>query len=217
MLTSFGAANEWSYHQWHADTSWNDPWLRPGVHFESSPTQREKPIMSTTEAASKIFEEVAQLFASAPSDEQILSFRPPVEVARRASELLILNRSGQADEDLRHELDQYEQAELLMRMVKARIRARRESLERLWASTCQQNFAGWSANGPVIGASIAWSMRTMHSCRMSRTTSLQSSIGEIQPKGIWHGPASSAIEEKVVTLLLSMKQRERLSDSITQG
>ncbi len=87
--------------------------------------------MSTTEAASKIFEEIAQLFASAPSDEQILSFRPPVEVARRASELLILNRSGQADEDLRHELDQYEQAELLMRMVKARIRARRESQERL--------------------------------------------------------------------------------------
>ena len=31
------------------------------------------------------------------------------------------------DDDLRHELDQYEQAELLMRMVKAQISARQGS------------------------------------------------------------------------------------------
>jgi hypothetical protein len=83
--------------------------------------------MSTTEAASKVFEEIAQLFASSPNDEQILSFKPSAEVAQRASQLLILNRNSHGDDDLRHEIDQYEQAELLMRMVKAQIRARRGS------------------------------------------------------------------------------------------
>jgi hypothetical protein len=58
--------------------------------------------MSTTEAASKVFEEIAQLFLS-------------------------LNRTGQMDDDLKHELDQYEHAELLMRMVKAQTHARQGS------------------------------------------------------------------------------------------
>ncbi len=83
--------------------------------------------MSTTEAASKVFEEIAQLFGSGPTDEQILNFRPSADVVQRASQLLSLNRTGQMDDDLKHELDQYEQAELLMRMVKARIRARQGS------------------------------------------------------------------------------------------
>jgi hypothetical protein len=83
--------------------------------------------MSTTEAASKVFEEIAQLFGSSPTDEQILNFRPSADVAQRASQLLSLNRTGQMDDDLKHELDQYEQAELLMRMVKARIRVRKGS------------------------------------------------------------------------------------------
>jgi len=80
--------------------------------------------MSTTEAASKVFEEIAQLFGSGPTDEQILNFRPSADVVQRASQLLSLNRTGRMDDELRHELDQYEQAELLMRMVKAQIRAR---------------------------------------------------------------------------------------------
>jgi hypothetical protein len=83
--------------------------------------------MSTTEAASKIFEEIAQLFGSGPTDEQILNFRPSADVVQRASKLLSLNRTVQMDDDLKHELDQYEQAELLMRMVKAQIRARQGS------------------------------------------------------------------------------------------
>ena len=69
--------------------------------------------MSTTEAASKVFEEIAQLFGSGPTDEQILNFRPSADVVQRASKLLSLNRTGQMDDDLKHELDQYEQAELL--------------------------------------------------------------------------------------------------------
>lgn len=83
--------------------------------------------MSTTEAVSKVFEEIAQLFGSGPTDEQILNFRPSSDVAQRATQLLLLNRTGRIDGDLKRELDQYEQAELLMRMVKARIRARQGS------------------------------------------------------------------------------------------
>jgi len=83
--------------------------------------------MSTTEAASKVFEEIAQLFGSGPTDEQILNFRPSTVDAQRATQLLSLNRTGRIDGDLKHELEQYEQAELLMRMVKARIRARQGS------------------------------------------------------------------------------------------
>jgi hypothetical protein len=83
--------------------------------------------MSTTEAASKVFEEIAQLFGSGPTDGQILNFRPSADVAQRASQFLSLNRTGQIDDDLKRELDQYEQAELLMLLVKARIRARQVS------------------------------------------------------------------------------------------
>jgi hypothetical protein len=92
-----------------------------------SKTSEIRSSISTTEAASKVFEEIAQLFGSVPTDEQILNFRPSADVAQRASQLLSLNRTGQMDDDLKHELDQYEQAELLMRMVKARIHARQGS------------------------------------------------------------------------------------------
>jgi hypothetical protein len=80
--------------------------------------------MSTTGAPSNVFEELAQLFGSGPNDEQILNFRPSFQVVQRASRLLELSRNGQLDDERKHELDQYEQAELLMRMVKAQIRAR---------------------------------------------------------------------------------------------
>ena len=86
--------------------------------------------MPSIQEASKIFEEIADLFASSPAADVVLSFRPSDSVVQRASELLGLSRTGQLDDELRHELDQYEQAEMLMRLVKARIRARRqESVE----------------------------------------------------------------------------------------
>jgi len=79
--------------------------------------------MSVTQSSSLLFEELASLFASAPRPEQILEFRPSDAATQRASELLELNRQGRLGDELREELDQYEQAELLMRLVKARIRA----------------------------------------------------------------------------------------------
>jgi hypothetical protein len=47
--------------------------------------------MSTTEAASKVFEEIAQLFGSGTANEQILNFRPSADIVQRASQLLSLN------------------------------------------------------------------------------------------------------------------------------
>ena len=79
--------------------------------------------MSSVEAPSRIFEEIAVLFASVPSAQQILEFRPSDQTKKRALELLELNRSGTLDDQASAELDQYEQAELLMRLVKARIRS----------------------------------------------------------------------------------------------
>jgi hypothetical protein len=79
--------------------------------------------MSTVEAPSILFAEIATLFASGPSRQNVLDFRPSDAAIKRASELLELNRQDRLDDELRHELDQYTQAELLMRLVKARIRA----------------------------------------------------------------------------------------------
>jgi hypothetical protein len=79
--------------------------------------------MSTTPSASSLFDEVATLFASAPSPNTILEFRPTQATIERANQLLELNRANALDEASRRELDQFEQAELLMRLVKARIRA----------------------------------------------------------------------------------------------
>ena len=71
---------------------------------ERPKTLKARSSMSTTEAASKVFEEIAQLFGSGPTDEQILNFRPSADVVQRASKLLSLNRTGQMDDELKHEL-----------------------------------------------------------------------------------------------------------------
>ncbi len=78
--------------------------------------------MSTAPAATTLFDEIATLFASAPSPESILNFRPSQASLDRAGQLLELNRENALDDASRAELDQFEQAELLMRLVKARIR-----------------------------------------------------------------------------------------------
>jgi hypothetical protein len=86
--------------------------------------------MSTAPARSTLFDEIATLFASAPSHEDILQFRPSQASLDRASQLLELNRKNALDDASRAELDQFEHAELLMRLVKARIRSSRTTLDR---------------------------------------------------------------------------------------
>ena len=67
--------------------------------------------------------EVADFFASSPSQRAILEFRPSPATVERAGQLLELNRSGTLDDAERRELDQLEMVESLMRLVKARVRA----------------------------------------------------------------------------------------------
>ena len=79
--------------------------------------------MSTIHSPSTLFEEIATLFASAPSPQTIVDFHPSQASIDRASELLELNRLNRLTDADREELNQFEQAELLMRLVKARILA----------------------------------------------------------------------------------------------
>ena len=79
--------------------------------------------MSTAHAPSMLFEELAVLFASVPSAERIIGFKPSKLATDRAVELLELNRRNELTDEQLDELNQFEQAELLMRLVKARIRA----------------------------------------------------------------------------------------------
>jgi hypothetical protein len=85
--------------------------------------------MTSTQTPSQIFDEIAALFASDPRPQQILAFRPSESAVQRASELLELNRHGRLGQEQREELDDFERAELLMRLVKAKLRARQDAGE----------------------------------------------------------------------------------------
>lgn len=77
--------------------------------------------MSNAHDPSSLLEEIAILFADSPSPKAILDYRPSQTLVDRANALLELSRTNQLDEETKRELDQFEQAELLMRLVKARI------------------------------------------------------------------------------------------------
>jgi hypothetical protein len=79
--------------------------------------------MASTRTTSFLFDEIASFFASAPSQQEILRYRPSAKAQQRSSELIEQARNHELSDELRQELDQFEQAELLMRLVKARIRS----------------------------------------------------------------------------------------------
>ncbi len=68
-------------------------------------------------------EEIADFLASCPSREQLLSYRPSTRTQHRARLLLERSKGGLLTADEQRELDQFEHAETLMRMVKARLRS----------------------------------------------------------------------------------------------
>ena len=79
--------------------------------------------MTSPQGPSQVFDEIAALFASDPRPQQIIEFKPSSAAVQRASQLLELNRQGRLGEEERRELDDFERAELLMQLVKAKIRA----------------------------------------------------------------------------------------------
>lgn len=72
----------------------------------------------------QIFEEVADFFAAELPAEKVLAFRPSPQAQARVDELLWQSKNGSLTPDERAELDHYMQLEHIMRLVKARARAR---------------------------------------------------------------------------------------------
>jgi hypothetical protein len=79
-------------------------------------------LMSIAESPPRFVEEIANLLARQPSRDELLAFRPSVSVQQRAQDLLARQNEGSLSADEQHELDQFVHAELLMRLVKARLR-----------------------------------------------------------------------------------------------
>lgn len=71
----------------------------------------------------RLLEELADLFSSSPSPESVLAFRPSAHALERARELLARQNDGAITFEENRELDQFQNAELLMRLVKARLRS----------------------------------------------------------------------------------------------
>jgi hypothetical protein len=80
--------------------------------------------MSTVESTSRVLEEIADLFASAPTREEILAFRPSDIVQERARDLLDQSAAGRLSVEDESDLEQFHIAETLMRLVKARLRSK---------------------------------------------------------------------------------------------
>jgi hypothetical protein len=78
--------------------------------------------MSAKRRTNWLTEEVANFLASCPSREQLLSYHPPVPIQERARELLEKAKSGRITADEQWELDQFEHVEMLMQLIKARVR-----------------------------------------------------------------------------------------------
>lgn len=70
----------------------------------------------------ELHDEVIEFLASGPSPEAIVSFRPSEEAQARVAELLERNRKGALPPAEESELDQYEDLDYLMTLVKARAR-----------------------------------------------------------------------------------------------
>ena len=67
-------------------------------------------------------DEVADLLASRPSAEEILAFRPSQVVEARFAELVANQRAVGLTDDEEEELTQFQQTEMLLRLLKARLR-----------------------------------------------------------------------------------------------
>ena len=79
--------------------------------------------MANVQVAPSIWDELADLFVSVPTQEQILKFRPSNVVQERARYLLARQGEMRLTDAEQHELDEFVHAEMFMRLVKARLRA----------------------------------------------------------------------------------------------
>jgi hypothetical protein len=83
--------------------------------------------MPTTKNEIRLGEEIADFLASCPSREQLLNYRAPPQVQQRARELLHKLKNGRITAEEQKELDQFEFAETLLGLVKARLRTKKDT------------------------------------------------------------------------------------------
>ena len=67
-------------------------------------------------------DEVADLLATRPDRDAVLAYRPSDEVESRIAELLAKQRGVGLPDDEQEELAQFQQTEMLLRVLKARLR-----------------------------------------------------------------------------------------------
>ncbi|MEX0715958.1 MAG: hypothetical protein WD066_05195 [Planctomycetaceae bacterium] len=79
--------------------------------------------MSVVESPVNLLEEVASFLATNPSRDELLEFKPSAAARQRAHELLELMRNDELTEQDEKELEQFQNVELLMRLLKAKLRA----------------------------------------------------------------------------------------------
>jgi hypothetical protein len=78
--------------------------------------------MAVVRSSCPLLEEFAELLADGAGRERILAFRASEQTAERVGELLWKDRDGSLTADERHELDLFQHTELLLRLIKARLR-----------------------------------------------------------------------------------------------
>jgi hypothetical protein len=83
--------------------------------------------MAATQKLSFLTQEIADFLASCPSRAELLKYRPSPAVQKRARQLLQKSKQGRLTNYEESELDEFEFAEALMGLVKARIRSKKRS------------------------------------------------------------------------------------------
>jgi len=83
--------------------------------------------MATDRETIWLTEEIADFLATCPSRQQLLRYRPSERVQERARTLLHKLKNGRITADEQRELDQFEYADMLIRLVKARLRTSKAS------------------------------------------------------------------------------------------
>ncbi len=78
--------------------------------------------MSVVHASNPLLEEFADLIAGGATPAQILAFHPTSETIARAGALIDKLKSDSLSAEEEHELTMFQQAEAMLRLVKARLR-----------------------------------------------------------------------------------------------
>jgi hypothetical protein len=81
-------------------------------------------LQKVTHAQYGLHNEVTEFLASSPSPRAIINFRPSAEAQTRVTELLNKNQDGTLSPDEQAELDQYENLDYIMTLVKAQAHRR---------------------------------------------------------------------------------------------